>query len=80
MEKSVIAARAGKGFYKSYVKNIRLAEVREIPNHITGWVEEDYFFTYKGKEYRVNQYICPNSEGEVKYSAKYEYKLIELNQ
>lgn len=78
MEKSTIAARAGKEFYKSYIKNIKLAESRTIKGHEAGFTEEDYFFTYKGKKYRVNEHICPNKAGEVVYSAKYEYELVEL--
>lgn len=49
MDKQTIAARAGKGFYKSHVRNIELAEAREIPGHLAGYVEQDYFFTYKGE-------------------------------
>jgi len=78
MDRLTIAARAGKGFYKSYVRNIRLAESRPIKGHKEGWSEKDYFFTYKGKEYRINEHICPNKNGEVVYSAKFRYELIEL--
>lgn len=41
MDKATIAARAGKHFYKSYIKNVQRVEVREIPNHVKGWTEED---------------------------------------
>lgn len=78
MDKLTIASRAGKGFFKSYVRNIRLAECRTIKGHKEGYNEKDYFFTYKGKEYRVNEHICPNKSGEVIYSAKFEYELVEL--
>lgn len=78
MDKFTIAARAGEGFYKSYVRNIQRIEIREIPEHVKGWTEEDYTFSYKGKNYRVNEHICANAEGEVKYSAKYRYELVEL--
>lgn len=73
-----IASRAGKGFFKSYVKNIRLAEIRPIEGHKAGYTEKDFFFSYKGKEYRVNEYIVPNADGEKIYSAKYRYELIAL--
>ncbi len=78
MDKLTIASRAGKGFYKSYVRNIRLAECRPIEGHKSGYSEKDYFFTYKGKEYRVNEYICPDKNGVVIYSAKFRYELVEL--
>lgn len=78
MDKATIAARAGKHFYKSYIKNVQRVEVREIPNHVKGWTEEDYTFAYKDRNYRVNEHICANKDGEVKYSAKYRYDLIEL--
>ena len=78
MDKLTIAARAGEGFFKSYVSSIKLAEKREIEGHVKGWSEEDYFFTYKGKKYRVNEYIVPNENGTSIYSAKYRYELIEL--
>ena len=77
MDKQTIAARAGKGFYKSYVRNLELAETREIPGHVAGYVEKDYFFTHKGRRYRVNEYICPNKDGEVKHSAKFRYEVTE---
>lgn len=80
--KSVLAVRAtgatGEKFYKSYIKEIKLVEERFIPGHVSGWTEKDYFFEYKGKEYRVNEHICPNKDGEVKYSAKYRYETIQL--
>lgn len=82
IDKSTLAARAtgasGKKFYKSYVKNIRFAEFRNITGHKEWFTEIDFFFSYKGKEYRINEYICPNSNGEVIYSAKYKYELVEL--
>ena len=79
MDKFTIASRAthatGRKFYKSYVKNIKLADARPIPNHKAGNVEYDYFFDYKGVRYRVNEHICPNDRGEVIYSEKYKYTL-----
>lgn len=78
MDKLTIASRAGKGFYKSYIRNIRLAETRPIKGHKAGYSENDYLFTYKGKEYRVNEHICPNQDSAVTYSAKFEYELVEL--
>lgn len=81
MDKKVIVARANqaignkKVFYKTYVKNVFLVEVREIPEHIMGWVEEDYIFNYKGEVYRLNQHIKPNVQGVIKYSADYYYTL-----
>lgn len=77
MDALTIASRAGKGFYKSYVKNIKLAECRPIPGHKEGWDEKDYFFDYKDKKYRINESICPNDKGEIIYSAKYRYELVE---
>ena len=82
--KSMIATRAtsgskdGQKFYKSYIKNITSAGYREIPGHVKGYLEKDYTFEYKGKKYRVNQYIVPNKDGEVKYSAEYRYETVEL--
>lgn len=78
MDRSTIVARAGKGFYKSYVRNIRLAERRPIPEHKEHFVEKDYLFDYKGKSYRVNEHIVPDKKGEVKYSAAFRYDLIAL--
>jgi hypothetical protein len=78
MDRLTIASRAGKGFFKSYVRNIRIAEQRVIPDHVEGFIERDYFFSHKGKEYRVNEYIVPNDKGEVKFSAKYRYEVVEL--
>lgn len=72
------ASRSGKRFFKSYVRNIRVAEIRHIPDHISGFKEVDYFFEYKGKEYRVNQCICPNINDEVKYSARYRYETLSV--
>lgn len=80
MDKLTIASRAsmsGKKFFKSYVKNIRVAEIRDI-GHVAGWVEADYFFTYKGNEYRVNQYFVPNDNGIKKFSAGCIYRLEEV--
>lgn len=85
MDKKVIVSRVNEAvgntsvFYKSYVKNVFLVEVREIPEHIMGWVEQDYIFNYKGEVYRLNQHIKPDAEGVVKYSAKYYYTLERLN-
>ena len=85
MDKKVIVSRANEAlgntsvFYKSYVKNVFLVEVREIPEHVMGWVEEDYIFNYKGDVYRLNQHIKPNAQGIVKYSADYYYTLEKLN-
>lgn len=76
--KRMIASRAGKGFFKSYVKNIKCVETRPIKGHVMGAVEYDYTFTYKGKSYRVNEHICPNKEGKVIYSAKFRYELEEV--
>lgn len=85
MNREIIASRANEGnkeagvkFYKSYVTGIKLAEVRKIPEHVAGYVEEDYFFNYKGKTYRVNEHIVPNKDGVIKFSAKYRYTLEEL--
>ena len=75
---STIAARAGKSFYKSYIRNIRLVELRKIVDHVKNYVEKDYTFNYKGKTYRVNQHIVPNENGVCKYSAEYTYETIEL--
>lgn len=79
--RDMVAARAsscGKRFAKSYVKNIRLEERRRIPGHLAGYCEEDYSFEYKGRRYRVNKYIVPNSSGEVIYSAKFRFELVEV--
>lgn len=78
MDKSTIASRAGKGFFKTYIKNIKLVEEREIKGHKEHWSEKDFTFEHKGKRYRVNEHIQPNKNGEVIYSAKYVYELIEL--
>lgn len=60
----MIAARANravgeKEFYKSYIKDVRLAESREVSEI---WAdsdapvyERDYEFTYKGKRYLVSE-------------------------
>lgn len=63
-DKRMIAARANTAieetrFYKSYIRNACLADEREVSNLWEGaecaiW-ETDWFFTYKGKDYRVNQ-------------------------
>ena len=85
MDKKVIVSRANEAlgntnvFYKSYAKNVFLVEIREIPEHVMGWVEEDYIFNYKGDVYRLNQHIKPNAQGIVKYSADYYYTLEKLN-
>lgn len=64
VDKEMIAARANAAvgetkFYKSHIRNVRLADEREVSNLWEGadcavW-EEDWLFTYKGKQYRVNQ-------------------------
>ena len=72
------ASKDGQKFYKSYIKNIKLVETREIKDHVKGYLEKDYTFEYKGKIYRVNQYIVPNKDGEVKYSAEYRFETIEI--
>lgn len=74
--KRMIAARTG--LFKSYIRGISVAEVRPIKNHVCGWVERDYNFYYRGKAYRVNEYICANDKGEVKYSSKFRYELVEV--
>ena len=85
MTKEIIVARANqaignkKVFYKTYVKNVFFFYLREIPEHIIGWVEEDYIFNYKGEVYRLNQHIKPNVQGVIKYSADYYYTLEKLN-
>lgn len=81
MDKRTIASRCSgtlKGIYKSYIKNIKLVEVREIPEHITGRVEKDYTFEHKGKKYRINQHIVPDKDGIVKYSCQYKYEAFEI--
>lgn len=75
----MIATRATKAsnlkFYKSYIKEVKLAEVRMIPGHKARWREEDYYFKYKGKQYRINEHIKPNENGEIIYSASWNYEL-----
>lgn len=78
MNKETIVSRAnnnklGIKFYKSYITGIKKVEVRKIPEHVLGYVEEDYIFSYKGKQYRVNEHIVPNKEGSVKFSARFNY-------
>ncbi|MCI8963755.1 MAG: hypothetical protein HFG37_08590 [Eubacterium sp.] len=80
MKKSTIASRAGEGFYKSYIRNIQIADRRAIKGHKWKYNEEDYFFTYKRERYRVNQYICPDKKGEVIYSAKFQYEVIKIGE
>ena len=70
MKKEVIVIRAnnnklGIKFYKSYVTGIKKVETREIPEHVLGWCEED-------------QYIVPNRNGIVKFSARYRYTVEEV--
>lgn len=72
--KATIAARTG--FKKSYITNIKLVEERPIPDHVQGWTEQDFEFLYKGFKYRVVEHIVPNADGEVKYSAEYEYTIV----
>ena len=79
MDKLTIASRAGKGFFKSYIRNIQLAECRQIAGHKAGYCEKDYFFAYKGEKYRVNEHLCPNEKGELIYSAKYKYTVEKLS-
>lgn len=76
--KVMIASRAGKGFFKSYVKNVKCVATRPVEGHVMGAIEYDYSFTYKGKLYRVNEHIVPNKEGKVIYSAKFRYELEEV--
>lgn len=83
MNKETIVSRVnnnklGIKFYKSYVTGIKKVETREIPEHVCGWCEEDYMFNYKGRQYKVNQYIVPNENGIVKFSAKYRYTVEEV--
>lgn len=72
--KEMIAARTGLA--KSYIKDIKVAEVRPIPDHKERWSEKDYSFTYKGMNYKCVEKIVPNKDGEVKYSAKFEYNTV----
>lgn len=44
-----------------------------MPEHVLRYIEEDYIFSYKGKQYRVNEHIVPNKEGSVKFSARFNY-------
>lgn len=71
--KSVIANRAtyasGTKFFKSYVKNIKVADRRANGCNCFN-METDYFFTYKGVRYRVNQH----RKGGI-YSADFRYTL-----
>lgn len=76
--KRVIAARAGEGFYKSYIKNIKVAAVRRIPGHRLDWDEIDYTFEHKGKSYRINERIVPDEKGNKIFSAKKEWTLEEI--
>lgn len=78
MNKETIVSRAnnnklGVKFYKSYVTNVKRVEVRDVPEHVLRYIEEDYIFSYKGKKYRVNEHIVPNKEGSVKFSARFNY-------
>lgn len=76
--KAVIAARAGKGFYKSYITNVRLVATREIPGHKMGWCERDYTFEHKGKSYRINEEIVADAEGNKIYSAERKWTVKEI--
>lgn len=82
MNNQTIAARAsqasGKTFFKSYIKDIQLVETRPIKDHPLGFREVDCTFSYKGNAYRINSYICPNEDGETKFSARFRYELVEL--
>lgn len=78
MNKETIASRAnnnklGIKFYKSYVTNVKRVAVRDVPEHVLRYIEEDYIFSYKGEQYRVNEHIVPNKEGSVKFSARFNY-------
>lgn len=78
MNKETIASRAnnnklGIKFYKSYVTNVKRVAVRDVPEHVLRYIEEDYIFSYKVKQYRVNEHIVPNKEGSVKFSARFNY-------
>lgn len=78
MNKETIASRAnnnklGIKFYKSYVTNVKRVAVRDVPEHVLRYIEEDYIFSYKGKQYRVNEHIVQNKEGSVKFSARFNY-------
>ena len=78
MNKETITSRAnnnklGVKFYKSYVTGIKRVAVRDVPEHVLRYIEEDYIFNYRGKQYRVNEHIVPNKEGVVKFSAKFCY-------
>lgn len=78
MDRTTIEARAVEGFFKSYVRNIQLAEQRAVKDHAGHFVEKDYTFDYKGKSYRVDEHLVPNPNGEVKYSMKTEYETVAL--
>lgn len=78
MNKETIVSRVnnnklGIKFYKSYVTGIKRVAVRDVPEHVLRYIEEDYIFSYKGKQYRVNEHIVPNKEGSVKFSARFNY-------
>lgn len=63
-DKKMIAARANdaageRKFYKSYIRNARKADERDISDLWAGadcavW-ETDWIFTHKGRKYRVNE-------------------------
>lgn len=93
MNKETIASRAnnnklGVKFYKSYVTNVKRVAVRDVPEHVLRYIEEDYIFSYKGKQYRVNEHIVPYSvEGhafitleEAKRAARMAYKIAMLDE
>lgn len=80
--KALIASRATeatvKKFYKSYIKDLKLVEERPIKDHLAGWTEKDYTFSYKDVSYRLIEKIVPTPNGLVAYSAKYRYEIIQL--
>lgn len=70
--KEMLASRTG--LYKSYIKNVRVCEIRYV-GHVAGWCEIDYRFNYKGKSYICEQHFS----GDKRYSAESEYVLKELH-
>lgn len=79
VDKVMIAARANdaageRKFYKSYIRDARLADEREVSSLWEGadcavW-ETDWIFTHKGRKYRVNEDRSQSFLGE--------YTLVEL--
>lgn len=51
-------------FYKSYVKNIMLVKQHEIPGHVCGNVEQDFYFEYKGKDMLYVSIFSPIKTGK----------------